>query len=253
MKKLFFAWAIMLLLASCSKEKNITTPATPQTEKNLVKSVRVYNGGAPETYEFSYDSQGRLVQYSSDNSTSEFTFPSATQIIKTNKNKSAGALENVTDYTVNADGRITRSVHKSPDGLVLFTTEFTYDKDGYIVSTKETNNGNSTLFEFTVSNGNYTQRKQYYNGNPMGTVTYTVDNTRICNGNYSPGGAFASKTLFGKPGRNPIVEVIATNNTGAITWHARNTVQTDSQGYMISNTTDYPLLGTQGKETFFYQ
>lgn len=251
MKKTIFAIASVLVLASCKKEKDVTAPAP--AEKKLTKVVNVYNGGTPETNDYTYDAQGRLLTMVNNSSIEEYAYPTASKITMTRRNKSNNSIQNILDYSVNADGRITILETKNPSGTVIGTTDYVYDAQGYIQRVTYTYNGSSPVYyEYTVNNGNYTGQKFYSNGTLSSTTTFTVDTSKSFVSLFNAGGNFPSRTLFGKPAKNPVVETRTVDAAGTVTWLSQTSFQLDAAGYILSSTINYPLLGTQGISTYTY-
>lgn len=244
MKKLLFAIASAMLFVSCSKKNDVAPP--PSASKKLTKEVNVYDGGTPEINEFAYDAQGRLITITANNKISTFSYPDAGRITSEVRNKITNALTNTSEYTLDANGRITTVVYKSSTGTVTQTSEITYDAQGYVNKYTITYAGQAPYwFEYSVSNGNYTGRKQYENGNLVNTTTYTLDPARTHKSVFGVLNFFPTETLFGKHGKNPVVELKTVDAAGTTIWHSQSTFQFDTDGYAISSNTNFPLLGTQ--------
>ena len=253
MKKLCIALAAIIVMASCKKESTVTTAAPqPVAEKKLAKFVRVYNGNAPETYEYFYDNQGRLQQSTTDNYSTEYNYLSATKIVVTNKVKSTGNIQNVAECTVGADGRVEKVVYKTDAGFVIYTVNYTYDTEGFLIRSETVNNGGTSSYEYTIANGNCVSRKSFNNG-VLKDITVYKHSAQNAIVNYNYTGFVKGQPLFGKTPKNLTEEVKTTNVAGTLTWHTRITSQLDAAGYVTSETTENILQGTQGTTTFTYQ
>ncbi|HRF17242.1 MAG TPA: hypothetical protein PK977_03705 [Chitinophagaceae bacterium] len=92
MKKLILAIMSAAIFASCSKEKT-SVLSQPAQEKKLKRTERVYNGGTPETTDFTYDSQGRLLTEITNDYLYKYSYPGSNQIIVTKNDKTTNTIK----------------------------------------------------------------------------------------------------------------------------------------------------------------
>lgn len=177
---------------------------------------------------------------------------SATQIVVTNRVKSTGNIQNVGEYTVGADGRVVKVVYKTAAGSIVFTVNYTYDAEGFLIRSETVNNGGTSSYEYTIANGNCVSRK-FFNNGVLANITVFKHSAQNAIVNYHYTGIVQGQPLFGEKSKNLTEEVKTTNVAGTLTWHTRITSQLDAAGYVTSETTENILQGTQGTTTFTYQ
>lgn len=231
MKKLIIALTAIIAMASCKKEKVAPTP-TPTVTKNLAKEVRIYDGGAPETDNYTYDVQRRMAEAISDTKTESFNYLSATSILVTEKKKSDNSLVQTKECELNASGYITKMIFKNPAGSVTYTYIFTYNAEGYQVSYKGFSPGGSSYeTEYTYVDGNPVSSKLFNNGVQTGTEQFTYDNTKENKMPYSSTFSYwPSYTLFGKHSKNLCVKYMKFDMAHTLTFHTQNVFEIDAQG-----------------------
>ena len=145
MKKLFIALVAIASFASCKKENvNTLVPVVAQEpvfEKN-VKTISSTSPGNPtEVENFSFDAQGRITSYKKEYPGSlrqqTFDYTTAGKIFSTYSNN--GVVSTTYECSVNNQGYITTDIIKSGAGALIYTYNYTYDANGYMVKSASTN------------------------------------------------------------------------------------------------------------------
>ena len=257
MKKLFIALVAIASFASCKKE-TVNTPTVPQEPvfaKNLKTSSYVYDGGAPEIENFSFDAQGRITSYKQEypGTVRQQTFDYATagKIFSTYTNN--GVLKFSHEGTVNEKGYITAMTTKRADGSLYLNYKYIYDVNGYIIKKEWTNAAGITdHFEMKVENGNVTEYKLFYNGILSSTDKFTYDLTKY-NSIKSAFGSQWSGTSFGKSTKNLFTNLTETNASGAITWNVNYSYQLNAAGYVEKSSFTNLITSKSGENTYTFQ
>lgn len=258
MKKILLLLLVLAAFASCKKEKGTQLkPDDPKAvSKHLVKEVYVYNNGAPEVTEYSYNAQNQLVRVSYSNDIDSFVYNSATSITCISRKKADNSLSYTKECTLDNSGRMTKVVYKNTAGVVSFIYEYSYDTNGYL--TKEKYNqliGTPYYYEreFTWADGNPVSSKFYTDGQFNKTREYTYDLTKINKTNRASAGIWASATWFGKGSKNYQISFKEKDKGNNLVWHNENAWTLDADGYPTKLDTHYPLLGKSGVTTYTYQ
>lgn len=253
MKKLILAIMSAAIFASCSKEKTSVLSQSAQ-EKKLKRTERVYNGGTPETTDFTYDSQGRLLTEITNDYLYKYSYPGSNQIIVTKNDKTTNTIIGTTEYSVSGESRITNAIIKNQAGSVTTTIDFAYDAQGYLKGVQYTYpNGTVHYYEYTIINGNYSTKKFYAGGMLSSTTVYTVNTSQPYVEIFTQGALFPSPTLFGKLTKNPVVELKTTDASGNVTWHTKTNYEFDAAGYVTKQTINFLHIGTQGQQIYSYE
>ncbi len=252
MKKILLPLAVVIAFTSCKKESiNQNT-----VSKKLTKLVSVYNGGSPETETYSYDAQGRFTQIVSDDDTEFFVYNSGTSFTVTRRKNSDNSFLLTMECTQDANGRVTKILFKNAGGTVTNSYEYTYNAEGYITQEKYDNLGAnpwSYIREFFFTDGNVTSYKKYDNGILVSTGEYTYDLNKTNKHQWNYCGNWPSTALFGKGSKKISTGVQVKNTSNVVTWQSTTTWQLDADGYPTSSTSNYPLSGNQGTDTYTYQ
>lgn len=236
------------------QQRKDVSVVSASTGKKLKRTERVYNGGTPETTDFTYDSQGRLLTESTNDYLYKYSYPGSNQIIVTKNDKTTNAIIGTTEYSVSGESRITNAIIKNPAGSVTTTIDFTYDAQGYLKGVQYTYpNGTVHYYEYTIINGNYSTKKFYAGGMLSSTTVYTVNTSQPYVEIFTQGGLFPSPTLFGKLTKNPVVEAKTTDASGNVTWHTKTNHEFDAAGYVTKQTINFVHTGTQGQQIYSYE
>jgi hypothetical protein len=259
MKKLIIALTAIVAMASCKKE-SITIAPTPEptpivaVNKNMVKSVRVFDNGTPQTEDFNYDAQGKIVTLKNDNRTSFFNFVSASSLVVTEKNNADNSLYRTYESTLNDKGYVTKIVIKNAAGIFVYSYDFTYNAEGNIINQKSTYPNGSTIEEiYVIVDGNPISSKLYYDNVLSNSREYVYDATKVDKTKLSFTGYWSIPGLFGKSPKNLRLEFKDFNPSGTLTWHSKMSYDIDADGYPVKQTTDFILQGKLGVTTFSYQ
>lgn len=255
MKKVIIALTAIVAVASCKKE-NLTTaaPDVPSVTKKLVTTTNVYDNGAPETEVYTYDAQGRVTTIKDDLLTETFDYVSASSLIVSARFNSTGNLQQTRECTLNSNGFVTKIVIKNGIGVIIYTYDFTYDAEGYMINRKGTSSGGSTYeIQFTIVNGNTVSYKLSYDGVLDSNVDFTYDNTKLNKNPFSTGCYWTVPNMFGKGPKNLCTEIKTYNPAGTLTYHTKYAYELDADGYAVKQTYTIVLLGKQGVNTNTYQ
>ena len=257
MKKLFIALVAIASFASCKKE-NIVTPIVapePVFSKNVKTSSYSYNGSVPEIESFSFDAQGRITSYKKEYPGSiriqTFDYATAGKIFSTYTNN--GVVTTTYECSVNNQGYITTNIIKSGAGTLLYTHNYTYDANGYMVKSTSTNiAGITDHVEYKMEGGDVIERKLFYNGVLGTTGKYTYDLTKY-NCFKTSHGANWSGVSFGKAPKNLLTNYQETNPSGVITFNLNYSNQINAGGYVEKNTFTNLLASGTGETTYTFE
>lgn len=253
--KTLLAAALLLAVASCSKSKNDFQGPSPTVNKKFMQSVYTGTDGSVETESATYDAQGRLASYISDDYSYLFSYESPKLLKITRKKQSDGIINQERTCTLNDDGAIIKMVYTSlPDDQVTYTYECGYDANGYLNKVKGyTPSGNGFEEIFEIVNGLAVTSRSYNDGILYHNREYIYDNSVVCNAAFTAWGLWPVETLFGKKFKHPLVEYKDHNTAGALTWHSKFSYLFDDAGYPLKLTTNYIHTGTKTEATYTFQ
>jgi YD repeat-containing protein len=227
MKNIFMIATLVILFASCSKDKH-PEPVAPK-EKRLAEIKNFSYPNASST--ITYDAQGRAVKSSNANRYIEFEYH-ASKIIGSMRFTSNGALDRTIEYQLDAQGHVVIEKTTSAGGNVIETTNYTYDAAGYLIKEKTVTYYNEiyeTIYE--ISNGNPV-KETYYNGGLLYTITnYTYDESVLLKGGYGMRYNYGIKNLYGTGCKNKPTGFKSYNDAGTLTSHFIYGITCDSDGY----------------------
>ena len=231
MNKIFyFILAITLFLASCKKKSD--TFGTGDVAAAVLKSVSQVPNGIITNY--SYDSQGRLVQQSNSNLSGTNIVYSGDTVTETMINDS-GSVYAINTVFLNASGIATSSFLRDTSGSILSYSQFFYDSSDFRIQQRTyAPSGTQTAYqEWNISYNNvyyYTSTDSliFQNNAEIG-YSYSYDHKNTI-GNYNTGLQY-----YGKSSEN--VETILSKSSSA-TGNVRYTFQYtfDSSGRIASKT-----------------
>ena len=259
MKKLFIALVAIATFASCKKETLDTlvpvVAQEPVFSKNVKTSSYSYNGSVPEIENFSFDAQGRIISYKKEYPGSiriqTFDYATAGKIFSTYTNN--GIVTTTYECSVNNQGYITANIIKNAAGALVYTYNYTYDANGYMVKSASTNAAGITdHVEYKIEGGNLIERKLYYNGVLSNTGKYTYDLTKYNCFKYSYGANWAG-VGFGKSSKNLISNYQETNASGTVTWNINYNYQLNASGYAETRNYTESIHNYSGVETYTFQ
>lgn len=238
MKKISYLTAItaaIVLLTSCSKEKDIVAePPVQLAEKNLKTVSRTFSTGYSDQTTFSYDAQGRLVnekeEYTGNIQTRSFDYSTPGKITGTSSENNV--LQSSYECTLNSNGYITEMKYKDGAGNLIYTYKFIYDANGYMTRKEWANSaGRTDHFEYKIENGNTIEAKLFYDGVYNYTTVYSYDLSKANSYRHSTGGHWIGNS-FGKSSKNLLSNTKTTNAAGAVTWNMNYTNLLDAAGYL---------------------
>lgn len=135
-KLLFFAAALFAAVSfsACSDDKEDGNP--DYKDVKLVKSIDVTGDIGLTNSRIQYDGQNRVVKFSNADREYNYEYDGSTLTVTDSSNP-----ENVIVATLNAGGYITNATWNYDDGgrKSSMTFSFTYDKNGYLISSKDDN------------------------------------------------------------------------------------------------------------------
>jgi Domain of unknown function (DUF4595) with porin-like fold len=255
MKKVIIALAAIITMASCKKE-NLTpvTPDVPSVSKKLVKTTGVYDNGTPETEVYTYDVQGRVAAIKDDEITETFDYVSASSLIVSARFNSTGNLQQTRECTLNSNGYVTKLVIKNGIGGIVYTYDFTYNAEGYMINRKGTSPGGSTYeIQFNIVNGNTVSYKLFYDDVLSSNIEFTYDAAKLNKNSFSNGCYWTVPVLFGKGSKNLCTAVKTYDTAGTLTYHTQYAYELDADGYVVKQNYTIVLTGKQGVNTNTYQ
>lgn len=204
---------LTFVLFACSKSNETTETQTSGCA--LASLSELYNGATTRAFFYSYDNQGRVsrVDFDARQSTTYETYSYAADRIVVG----GTALGNGTAvYNLDANGRVVKYGQAT----------FTYNSEGYLIKSSETNGPHTTNITYTYQDGNLVRVDQVGNyGGPqpvITTVLYEYDEQQaipsIPPGN--PINNFGSSrsvlgAYFGKGSKNMVKKETAKNGTSA--------------------------------------
>lgn len=253
MKKVFIALTAIVVMASCKKE-NVVTPSIPAETKLLAKATYVWDNGTPQTNEYTYDAQGRIIEFKEDNRTTTFNYVSPASVIATEKKNADNSLNGTKECEINAKGYITKMVFKNPAGAVTYTYEYTYNAEGYMSGQKGIYpNGNTLDFLYSYADGNLVSSKLYYDNVFNSQTDYVYDKTKVNKFPVGKGAYWNVIQFWGKGSKNLATEIKATNTSGTVTWHRQMAFELDADGYTIKIIGTDMFSGKKGIDTYTYK
>jgi YD repeat-containing protein len=167
------ALTILFFAVSCKKQSANPTPTPVAASKKL--QTMIWAPGYSPTQNFTYDAQGRLTQEDDQYETETYVYTGNTVHITDYSKTSARIVEDINATTDNA-GRMTSYTGNISYNINLPYTEqgaFTYDANGYLTQVKLTQNNTVLTYDYTITNGDYTQ--VIYQQNGAGGYTQTND------------------------------------------------------------------------------
>ena len=250
-KTLAAAVTLLICAVSCKKENITTSAPLPAASKKVVEVKNQTNG---DFTKYSYDGQGKVVK--AESATHSWNIEYLPSLIKvTRKRISDDKILGTDEYIIDAAGKTTSSVSKSPSGVVNYTYEYEYDAAGYMIRMKETYN-NGEVYEDFVTNpaGNPVTIKNYYNGvlNDVTDYYYNADVKNIGTGtalfsNYGITG------LAGKIQQREISEFKRYDASGTLTMQRINNFTVNAEGRVLKYTSTYMLSGLVHEWQVSYQ
>lgn len=241
----------MILISGCQKDAETTTSTI---RKNLVKSTYIWNNATPETGEFTYDAQGRVITIKQNIRTYTFDYVSGSSLVVTEKSNINNNLIRNYNCQLNNKGYITKISMINPDGSFYYTYNYTYSPDDYIIKTEGIPpTGTGFYAEYVIQNGNVVSSKNF-NGNVLSyTGQYTVDNKLKNKTGLGHTGYWVSNKLFGKGFKNMLIEYKSFSPNNTLTWHIKQEHDLDADGYPLSTSIINFLNNEKGIETFIYK
>ena len=204
---------LTFLLIACSKSDE--NKETRTSGCSLASLSELYNGATTRAYFYSYDNQGRVsrIDFDTRQSATYETYTYAADRIVV----SGTALGNgMAVYELDANGRVAK----------YGTATFTYNSEGFLIRSSETNGPHSTNITYTYQDGNLVRVDQVGNyGGPQPvttTVLFEYDELQAVK-SIPPGDPInnfgSSRTVlgsyFGKGSKNMVKKEIAKSNTSA--------------------------------------
>ena len=259
MKKLFIALVAIASFASCKKETVDTLVPVVAPEPVFSKNVKTISSTSPgyptEVENFSFDAQGRITSYKKEYPGSlrqqTFDYTTAGKIFSTYSNN--GVVSTTYECSVNNQGYITTDIIKSGAGALIYTYNYTYDANGYMVKAAWTDAAGITdHFEYKVEGGNVIESKLFRNGVLSNTGKYTYDLTKYNCFKYSQGGYWRG-VGFGKLTKNLITNYQVTNASGTVTWNINYNYQLNASGYAETRNYTESINNYSGVETYTFQ
>lgn len=251
MKNLFIALAAIIALASCKKE-NVSNPATGS--KTLSKTSYVYNGNTPETEEFTFGANGKIVSIKENDRTHTFNFVSATSLEVTERSNSNNSILNTRHCVLNDKGFVTQIVVKNANGTISGTYDYTYNAEGYQTGRQLTfPNGDIYNNEYSYADGNLISSKTYKNNVLNSYTNITYDNTKANKTRLNFWSSYWNVPgLFGKETKYLMSETKGYNNSNTLTSHDQYTYELDADGYPLKETRNYVLTGKLGVKSYTF-
>lgn len=253
MKSIFPILAITIAMASCKKE-TVTSPVSSKSKK-LVQVTYAQSGVPDETEKIFYDDKGRITRHINGKFTYDLTYESDTRIVATSRKTADNTLLSNIECTLNNNGNITELLMKNPAGQLTYTYQFTYDGNGYMYKVKgfaPNDSGYETIAE--IVNGDIISTKTYNNGGVLsytGYFTYEgAKPSKLPNALFS---YWPSPTLFGKTRPHLITQYKTIRPAGNMDWHTTHSYQTDADGDVTQQITNYLLTGEVETASYQYQ
>lgn len=254
MKKILTVLAITAVFASCKKENVIAPTPVPGATKKIASIIYTDSGSPSETETITYDAQGRISAYTTENRISTFLYESDSRLVVTTRKKSDNTIINTRECALNTKGAVLEDLVKDPAGVLTYTYQYTYDANNQMFKVKGINPGGSS-YEYVaeIQNGNIVSTKQYRDGLQQSTTVYSYDGAKANKLPATLSGSWPSQTLFGKSGSLLQSETKSTDMAGAVTWNAKTSYVLDADGYVASSLTNYIHNGDHSTAVYQYQ
>ena len=251
MKKIFFAFATLLIITSC--KKSVDSPIQPPANSKITKiEYKEPNYASMRT--IAYDEKGRITVFTFDNEIDQFEYPASNSMLVTRKNKSTGVVKSTFNAVLNNAGAITSMTMKLPDGKIYEELTFTYNADGYMTKVRDEYplNGNVYDREFVWANGNVVSGKYWYKGTHTYSYEVLYDAAKLSSVPETPFYRWPSYTLFGKTVRNPYTENKLFNANGTLSSHYKFVQQYDALGRIVKITENDQINNASGTYSYSY-
>ncbi len=254
MKKILAALAITAVFASCKKENVISSTPVTATDKKVVKIMYTDSGSPTETETITYDTQGRISVYTTEDRIYSFSYESDSRLVVTTRKKLDNTIQSIHECSLNSKGAIVEDLIKDPAGIVTYTYQYTYDANNQMFKVKGiAPSGSNYEYVAEIVSGNIASAKQYSDGLQYTTTIYYYDGTKTNKLPSTLGGYWPSHVLYGKSGSLLISETKSTNMSGIVTWNAKTSYVLDADGYVASSLTNYIHNGDNLTAVYQYQ
>ncbi len=237
LKMIITAFSIVLIAASCKKQSVDPAPTPVATGKKL-QSIATTGPAGATNQSFTYDIQGKLIKEEDDDGYKTFEYNPNTVLIK-DFNKLTNKLDVVVNGTTDNAGRLinfTSITFGSNNSQIPSTGQCTYDANGYLTQYKRISNNSVYTYDFTVTDGDYTQLTAHQNG--MGGYTtltdfYTDKKALSVIERNIPESFCYNNGLFGKPNTH-LAKSVQEIPTGALfpLWKNNMAYTLDNDGYV---------------------
>ena len=251
MRKVFIALTAIIALSSCEKE-DVSIPAA--ISKTLSKTSYVYNGNTPETEEFTFDTNGKIVSIKENDRTHTFNFVSASSLEVTERSNSNSSIINIRHCVLNDKGFVTQMVVKNASGTISGTYDYTYNAEGFQTGRQLTYpNGDIYKNEYSYADGNLISSKTYKNNVLESHTNITYDNTKANKTRLNFWTSYWDVPgLFGKETKYLLSETKGYNNSNTLISHNQYTFELDADGYPLKETRNFVLTGKLGVKNYTF-
>lgn len=251
MKKVFFAFATLLVISSCKKSSD---SSVHQLTNQKITKIEYQETNYSSMRTIAYDDKGRITVFTFNNEIDEFAYTAGNTMVVTRKNKTTGELKSTFEAVLNNAGAITTMKMKLPDGKISEILTFTYNADGYMTKMKDEYplNGNVYDREYSWSNGNLISGKYWYKGNHIYSYETQYDVTKVSSIPETPFYRWPSYTLFGKTIKNPYTENKLFSANGVLSSHYKFVQQYDAAGRIVKTTENDQINNTSASYNYSY-
>ncbi|MCF3109754.1 DUF4595 domain-containing protein [Niabella sp. CC-SYL272] len=230
---------IVLLTAAmfgCKKEK-VPVPEEKALSLQIAEMQYSLNGQTPEVTNITYDAQGRISAYTKGDKKYLFNYKTPTTLQVNRYKISDNTLTQTINCILNAAGAIiTEEYRDVPNNAVIYTYQYSYNIDGYLVLVEGFSSSSTHQVEFLYSNGQLMQAK-YYNDNVYKSIAHFKYDTSIADKTNLPyWWNWPSSTLFGKPQQYALVETKEFDMANKPVQHWTNSFLYDATAKVLTET-----------------
>jgi YD repeat-containing protein len=237
MKKIISSLAVLVILASCKKEKT-ESPVQPAEKRVTGISYTNFNSS---NQKISYDNAGRIIKLENDVTLFTYEFNGNSVLFKNFRKNENRYTAEVTG-TLDSKGRLisgTGTFSYQPNSPYTSQLSFEYDASGYLVKeTMNNSNGQIYVYEFTYTNGDVTKINNYFNGQLQFVEDYEYftdkpDKTNLEVYKFD----WYTNGLFGKTNQHLVKSGIGKNaNVINPSWTNTYSYDLDGEGYPVKTT-----------------
>lgn len=209
-----------------------------------------YNGNLNQTEIYTYDSEGRISSYSSNNDIHLFEYTGNNEMKVTSKSKATGEVTWTQMAKLNNKGAITEITKRNQVDKVVDAYYYNYDANGYMISYKYVSpiyNNDVREYFFVFENGNVVAAKSCLNGVQQQNYIYEYNLNELSIVPFTPDFYWMSETLYGTPNKNSRKSLKSTKvSDGVIMFYTLYSRIYNNEGNMLEENILYQVAGTNG-------